>query len=59
MKQSSLKVRQGLVDGLFGILTNDMTLEKRIRSFSTFLGLNSTIVFPLLNLKSPVANNMI
>lgn len=41
MKNSKSKVRQGLMDGLFGILTNDMNLDKKIRRFSTFIGLNS------------------
>lgn len=58
MKNSSSKVRQGLMDGLFGILTNDMNLDKKIRRFSTFIGLNSSVVFALLYLKSSNSNDM-
>ena len=59
MKNSTSKVRQGFMDGLFGILTNDMNLDKKIRRFSTFIGLNSSVVFSLLHLKSPNQNDMV
>ena len=48
-------MRQGLIDGMLGILTNDMKLEKKIRRLSTFLGLNNQVVFSLMNLKSSLA----
>ena len=52
MKRSTEHFREGLFEGICGIITNDISLEKQIRYFSRNAEIDADLVLSLLGLRS-------